>query len=55
MAAIEQLHKRDAAAANDGDVATLVGLWAADTVARPPGEPPVIAIEAIRKWLAMSN
>lgn len=35
MAAIDQLHKRDAAAANDGDVATLAGRWADDVVAVP--------------------
>jgi uncharacterized protein (TIGR02246 family) len=52
MAAIEQLHKRDAAAAKKGDLATLAELWTDDAVALPPGEPPVIGIEAIRKWLA---
>jgi uncharacterized protein (TIGR02246 family) len=55
MAAIEQLHKRDAAAAKNGDVATLAGLWTEDAVALPPGEPPVVGIEAIRKWLAKSQ
>jgi uncharacterized protein (TIGR02246 family) len=55
MAAIEQLHQRDAAAAKSGDVATLVGLWTEDAVALPPGESPVIGIEAIRKWLAKSQ
>ena len=35
MAAIEQLHKRDAAAANNGDVATLAGRWTDDAVALP--------------------
>jgi uncharacterized protein (TIGR02246 family) len=52
MAAIEELHKRDAAAAKKGDLATLAELWTDDAVALPPGEPPVIGIDAIRKWLA---
>jgi uncharacterized protein (TIGR02246 family) len=55
MTAIEQLHKRDAAAAAEGDVAALAELWTDDAVALPPGEPPVIGIEAIRKWLAKSQ
>jgi len=55
MAAIAQLHKRDAAAAKTGDVATLAALWTEDAVALPPGEPPVVGIEAIRKWLAKSQ
>lgn len=55
LAAIEQLHKRDAAAARKGDVASLADLWTDDAVALPPGEPPVIGIEAIRKWLAKSQ
>jgi uncharacterized protein (TIGR02246 family) len=55
MAAIEQLHKRDAAAAKKGDLATLAELWTEDAVALPPGEPPVIGIDAIRKWLAKSQ
>jgi hypothetical protein len=32
MAAIEQLYKRDAAAADKGDVATLAGPWTDDAV-----------------------
>lgn len=55
LAAIEQLHKRDAAAAKKGDAAALADLWTDDAVALPPGEPPVIGIEAIRKWLAKSR
>lgn len=55
MAAIEQLHKRDAAASKKGDLATLAELWTDDAVALPPGEPPVIGIDAIRKWLAKSQ
>lgn len=55
LAAIEQLHKRDAAAAKKGDIASLAALWTDDAVALPPGEPPVIGIEAIRKWLAKSQ
>jgi len=55
MAAIEQLHARDAAAAKKGDLATLADLWTDDAVALPPGEPPVIGIDAIRKWLAKSQ
>lgn len=55
MAAIEQLHKRDAAAAKKGDLATLAELWTDDAVALPPGEPPVIGIDAIREWLAKSQ
>src|SRR5262249_10230633 len=48
-------HKRDAAAAKKGDLATLAELWTDDAVALPPGEPPVIGIDAIRKWLAGSQ
>lgn len=55
MAAIEQLHRCDAAAAKKGDLATLAELWTDDAVALPPGEPPVIGIDAIRKWLAKSQ
>jgi uncharacterized protein (TIGR02246 family) len=55
IAAIEELHKRDAAAAKKGDLATLAELWTDDAVALPPGEPPVIGIDAIRKWLAKSQ
>jgi uncharacterized protein (TIGR02246 family) len=55
LAAIEQLHRRDAAAAKTGDVAELAKLWSDDAVALPPGEPPVIGIEAIRAWLAKSQ
>ena len=49
--AIEQLHARDAKAAKAGDVATLATLWTVDAVALPPGEPPVVGIDAIRQWL----
>ena len=55
MAAIEQLHRRDAAAAKKGDLTTLAELWTDDAVALPPGEPPIIGIDAIRKWLAKSQ
>jgi uncharacterized protein (TIGR02246 family) len=55
MAAIERLHNRDAAAAKAGDLAALAELWADDAVALPPGEPPVIGIDAIRRWLAASQ
>jgi len=51
MAAIEQLHARDSAAAKVGDVETLTTLWTADAVALPPGEQPIIGIDAIRGWL----
>jgi uncharacterized protein (TIGR02246 family) len=50
-AAIEQLHRKDAAAAKGGDVDTLATLWTADAVALPPGEQPVVGIDAIRAWL----
>jgi uncharacterized protein (TIGR02246 family) len=53
-AAIERLHERDAAAAKMGDVKTLIGLWTADGVALPPGEPPVKGIDALRVWLSKS-
>ena len=55
LAAIEQLHRRDAAASKSGDVASLAALWTDDAVALPPGEAPVVGIEAIRKWLAASQ
>jgi uncharacterized protein (TIGR02246 family) len=55
VAAIEQLHARDAAAAKAGDIQTLSALWTDDAVALPPGEPPVIGIEAIRKWLGATQ
>ena len=55
LTAIEQLHRRDAAAAKKGDLATLAELWTDDAVALPPGEPPVVGIDAIRKWLAKSQ
>src|SRR5215472_3744035 len=55
LTAIEQLHRRDAAAAKKGDLATLAELWTDDAVALPPGESPVIGIDAIRKWLAKSQ
>lgn len=55
MAAIEQLHARDTAAAKVGDIATLATLWTTDAVALPPGEQPVIGINAIRAWLAQSQ
>jgi uncharacterized protein (TIGR02246 family) len=55
MAAIEQLHTRDAAAAKKGDIQTLSELWTDDAVALPPGEPPVIGIDAIRKWLRVNQ
>ncbi|MBV8551073.1 MAG: nuclear transport factor 2 family protein [Acidobacteriaceae bacterium] len=51
LASIWQLHAKDAAAAKAGDVSTLETLWTADAVALPPGEEPVIGIEAIRAWL----
>ena len=51
MAAIEQLHRSDSAAAKVGDVDTLATLWTADAVALPPGEQPIIGIDAIRGWL----
>jgi uncharacterized protein (TIGR02246 family) len=55
MTAIERLHNRDAAAAKKGDVAALAELWTDDAVALPPGEAPVVGIEAIRRWLAASQ
>ncbi|HLK68627.1 MAG TPA: SgcJ/EcaC family oxidoreductase [Bryobacteraceae bacterium] len=55
MAAIEELHKKDAAASKAGDVDTLATLWTADAVALPPGEEPVIGIDAIRAWLNRSR
>lgn len=55
MAAIEQLHRKDAAAAKAGDVDTLATLWTADAIALPPGEAPVIGIDAIRIWLNRSR
>lgn len=54
-AAIDELHARDAAAAKIGDVATLATLWTRDAVALPPGEEPVIGIDAIRAWLAKTR
>jgi uncharacterized protein (TIGR02246 family) len=49
--AIERLHQQDIAAAKAGDSATLATLWTDDAVALPPGEQPVIGIDAIREWL----
>jgi uncharacterized protein (TIGR02246 family) len=51
LAAIEQLHHKDVAAAKAGDTATLATLWTDDAVALPPGEQPVVGIDAIREWL----
>jgi uncharacterized protein (TIGR02246 family) len=51
LAAIERLHQQDITAAKAGDVATLATLWADNAVALPPGERPVIGIDAIREWL----
>lgn len=51
LAAIEQLHQQDVAAAKAGDAGTLATLWTDDAVALPPGERPVIGIDAIREWL----
>jgi ketosteroid isomerase-like protein len=50
LAAIEQLHQRDVAAAKAGDTATLATLWTDDAVALPPGEQPVVGIDVIREW-----
>ncbi len=50
-AAIERLHQKDIAAAKVNDVDTLATLWTDDAVALPPGEQPVIGIDAIRAWL----
>jgi hypothetical protein len=55
VAAIEELHKLDAAAEKKGDLAALAELWADDAVALPPAEPPAIGIDAIREWLAKSH
>jgi len=49
--AIERLHHQDITAARAGDIATLATLWTNDAVALPPGELPVIGIDAIREWL----
>jgi ketosteroid isomerase-like protein len=42
LAAIEQLHQKDVAAAKAGDTATLATLWTDDAVVLPPGEQPVV-------------
>jgi uncharacterized protein (TIGR02246 family) len=51
LLAIEELHKKDIAAAKVGDVDTLATLWTDDAVALPPNKKPVIGISAIREWL----
>ncbi|HEX2254476.1 MAG TPA: DUF4440 domain-containing protein [Thermoanaerobaculia bacterium] len=42
LAAIEELHRRDEAAARAMDVPALARLWTDDIVALPPGRPPVV-------------
>ena len=51
QARIQELTARDKAASVAGDWRELASLWTDDAVALPPGEPPVVGIEAIRSWL----
>jgi uncharacterized protein (TIGR02246 family) len=53
--ALQQLYDRDKAASVDGDWQTLGTLWTDDGVALPPGEDPVVGIDAIRSWLKYSH
>jgi hypothetical protein len=46
-----RLHHQEISAAKAGDIATLSTLWTNDAVALPPGELPMIEVDAIREWL----
>ena len=55
QAAAQELYQKDKAAAIAGDWETLATLWTGDAVALPPGEQPVVGIDAIRSWLKRSR
>ncbi len=55
QAAFQQLYSKDKAASIDGDWEKLAALWTDDAIALPPGEQPVIGIDAIRSWLKRSH
>ena len=49
--AVEELHRRDIAAAKAYDVETLVSLWTADIVALAPSAAPIVGKQAGRAML----
>lgn len=49
--ALQQFYDKDKTASGAGDWLTLAMLWTDDAVALPPGEQPIIGIDAIRSWL----
>jgi len=51
LAAIEDLHRKDMAAARNGDLEDLVSLWSEEAVAMPPRGPMVAGKSAIRRMI----
>jgi len=48
---MQALSQKDKTASVAGDWQTLATLWTDDAVALPPGEHPIVGIQAIRAWL----
>jgi uncharacterized protein (TIGR02246 family) len=51
LRAIREIHERDIAAVNAGDVETLVSLMTDDIVLLPPGQPPLVGKESARAMI----